>query len=146
MMQSFSLLFLRVTTAGLLFWWGLAKALRPAIGENVSNKFYGGMFNAESLLVGFGWAQVVCALLLIVGIFRLPLLWVQLAINMFVAASVWQSLIDPFWFWMGGEKPGVVNALFYPSAIVVAASLLLIAFRSQDSLALDRIIFQGSER
>ena len=140
MTQAASLLILRVTTAGLLFWWGLAKALRPNIGESVSNKYYGGIFNAEWLLTSFGWAQVVCALLLIVGLCRMPLLWIQLAINAFVAASIWQSLVDPFWFWMAGDKPGTVNALFYPSAIVVAASLVLIAFRAQDSLALDRLL------
>ncbi|MEM8793027.1 MAG: hypothetical protein AAGE80_15515 [Pseudomonadota bacterium] len=135
-----ALLLLRVTLAGLLFWWGLAKGLDLGVGARVSDKYYGGVFSIDLLLIVFGWAQVAAAALLAIGLFRAPLLLFQLVVNVFVAAAVWQSLIDPFWLWTGGEKPETVNALFYPSAIVAAGSFLLLSFRNMDSWALDRVI------
>ena len=132
------LLLLRLTLAGLLFWWGLVKGLDMGVGQSVSDKYYGGAFSIETLLVGFGWFQVAAAVLLALGLLRSPLLWFQFAVNLFVAVAVWQSLIDPFWLWMPGEKPATVNTLFYPSAIVAAGSWVLIALRDWDVLALDR--------
>ena len=135
-----ALLLLRVSLAGLLFWWGLAKGLNLGVGANVSDKYYGGFFTIDLLLIVFGWIQVAAALCIALGLFRFPLLVFQLIVNGFVAVIVWQSLIDPFWLWMGGEKPETVNALFYPSVIVAAGSFLLLAFRSMDAWALDRVI------
>ncbi|MEM9029867.1 MAG: hypothetical protein AAGC70_16015 [Pseudomonadota bacterium] len=138
--KAVSLLALRVATAGLLFWWGLAKALNTGVGTSVSNKFYGGYFSIDWLLISFGWLQVVAAVLIAIGALRVPMLWFQLIVNVFVALSIWQSLLDPFWLWMPGEKPGTVNALFYPSLIVVAASWLSLAFRDQDRFAVDAML------
>ncbi|MEM6423078.1 MAG: hypothetical protein AAF698_10835, partial [Pseudomonadota bacterium] len=110
--QAAGLLALRITTAGLLFWWGLAKGLDLGVGQAVSTKYYGGVFNADVLLIAFGWLQVIAAVALAFGLFRRALLPFQFVVNLFVALAVWQSLIDPFWLWMGGEKPGTVNTLF----------------------------------
>ena len=92
--------------------------------------------------------QVALALLLIaLGIYAgAPALWAQLVINLFVAAlPFWQSLVDPFWLWFPGDKPETVNALFYPSAIVAAASWVLLAFRDRGhDLALDRLLMPWS--
>lgn len=137
--QGAGLLALRISLAGLLYWWGLVKALNTGVGQRVSDKYYGGMFTEDTLLIGFGWVQIATAILLAVGLFRLPLLWLQFAINLFVAASVWQSIVDPFWLWLPGEKPDTVNALFVPSAAVAAACWVLIASRGQDTFALDRV-------
>ena len=45
--RQLGLLALRVTTAGLLLWWGLVKGLDTGAGAAVSNKYYGGMFSAD---------------------------------------------------------------------------------------------------
>ncbi|MEM7506814.1 MAG: hypothetical protein AAF415_08705 [Pseudomonadota bacterium] len=134
-MQHASLLLLRVTTAGLMFWWGLAKAMNTGVGQGVSNKYYAGAFTQDLLLTAFGGAQAVAAVLIALGAFRGILLPFQFAVNLFVAIVVWQSIADPFWMWMGGEQPETVNTLFYPSAVVAAASLVLIALRRQDRWA-----------
>ena len=136
--QRIGLLVLRVSTAGLIFWWGLVKGLDTGTGQAVSNKYYGGIFSVDALLIAFGWAQGGLAILIALGLFRAVTLPIQFAVNLFVAVSVWRSLVDPFWLWMGGDKPDTVNALFYPSLIVAAACWILIAFRHQDTLALDR--------
>ncbi|MEO1469643.1 MAG: hypothetical protein AAFV86_11330 [Pseudomonadota bacterium] len=139
------LMALRVTTAGLMFWWGLVKGLDMGVGQAVSNAFYGGFFSVDALLIAFGWFQVVAAIALALGLLRGPLLAVQVVMNTFVAVAVWQSVLDPFWLFMPGEAPGTVNKLFYPSAIVAAGSLVLMAFRREDAWALDRLV-QGAPR
>lgn len=143
-----ALLALRVSTAGLMLWWGLLKALGlpsavagMSAGRAVSDRYYGGAFSNEAALSAFGWAQVLMAALLAVGLLRAPLLWAQLVVNLFVAAAVGWSLVDPLWLWGPGDRPATLNLLFYPSAIVVAASWLLIAFRAEDAWALDRVVF-----
>lgn len=134
--RSASLFLLRIAIAGLIFWWGLVKGLGTPTGAAVSEKYYGGAFTIDALLIVFGWFQVVLAVLVVIGSFRrftLPILFV---INAFVAFAVWQSIADPFWLWLGsGEKPETVNALFYPSLIVVAGCWVLMAFRKDDRWA-----------
>ncbi|MEL6775481.1 MAG: hypothetical protein AAFS07_02155 [Pseudomonadota bacterium] len=135
-----SLAALRITTAGLMFWWGLVKGLDMGVGAAVSNAFYGGLFTLDALLIAFGWLQVFAAIALALGLFRRALLPFQLVVSVATAVVVWQSILDPFWLWMPGEAPGTVNKLFYPSAIVAVASFLLWSFRAQDTWALDRVI------
>lgn len=137
--QQVGLVVLRLATAGLIFWWGLRKALNTGTGQAVSDKYYGGMFTQDTLLIMFGWAQVALAVLVALGLFRIVTLPLQFAINAFVAIIVWQSITDPFWMWMGGEKPDTLNALFYPSIVVAAACWVLIAFRTHDKVALDTL-------
>ncbi|MEM7056742.1 MAG: hypothetical protein AAF557_04080 [Pseudomonadota bacterium] len=136
--QKIGLLVLRISLAGLIFWWGLVKGLNTGAGQAVSDKYYAGAFTQDMLLIAFGWAQVVLAGLVAVGLFRIVTLPVMFLINAFVAVAVWQSLIDPFWMWHSGEKPETVNALFYPSIIVAAGCWILIAFRRHDTFAIDR--------
>jgi len=135
-LKRISLLLLRLTLAGLIFWWGLVKGLNIGVGQSVSDTYYAGTFSQDMLLIAFGWFQVALAVLIALGPYRRFTIPIMFIINAFVAAAVWQSLIDPFWLWMGGEKRETVNALFYPSAIVVAGCLVLIAFRREDSIAL----------
>ena len=54
-------------------------------------------------------------------------------INLGSLIGVRMSIIDP-WGWFIEET----NTLFFPSLTVFAACLLLIAFRSDESLVLDR--------
>lgn len=137
--QALSLLLLRIAMAGLLLWWGLARGLQTGVGETVSDTFYGGIFSAPMLMFLFGWLEVAVAVLLAVGLLRAVLLPLQLVINVFVAATVWPYIVDPFWLFSAGEKPMQFGHLFYPSIIIAVASWVLIAFLPQDRLALDRL-------
>ena len=144
--QAASLFVLRLSMAGLMFWWGLIKVLNTGVGQAVSNTFYWGLFTDNLLLIGFGWFQIVLAALMAVGLLRGPVLWAQLIMSVFVALTIWDSLIDPFWLWMPGEKPPRVNSLFYPSLIIAAVSWVLIALREADTIALDRWIANSRRR
>jgi hypothetical protein len=57
----------------------------------------------------------------------------QLLLNGASLLAVMPSVIDP-WGWMFEGS----NVLFYPSLIIFAGSLLLIAYRDEDRMALDR--------
>lgn len=57
----------------------------------------------------------------------------QLVINGATLLGVWKSILDPWgWYMKGG------NALFYPSLIIFAGSLVLLAFRDEDRLVVGR--------
>ncbi|MEO0820445.1 MAG: hypothetical protein AAF074_08465 [Pseudomonadota bacterium] len=138
--RHFALLTTRIAMGGLLFWWGLVKGLNTGVGPAVSDRFYGGLFSIDALLIGFGWLQVAAGIAIALGLLLRALLPFQLVVNLFVALSVAVAFVDPFWLWMGGEKPSPSLHLFYPSLIIATVSWLLIAFRDQDAWTLDRVL------
>lgn len=99
----------------------------------VANTFYFGLLAAESTLQVAGVLQMLVGLAVVLGYARRWAYPVQLLLNGASLLAVMQSVIDPWsWVFAGG------NALFYPSLIIFAGSLLLIAYRDEDRLALDR--------
>ena len=124
----------RIAMGGLLFWWGLVKGLNLGVGQSVSDKYYGGMFTVDALLIGFGWLQVAAGIAIALGLALKIVLPFQLIVNVFVALAIWTAFIDPFWLWMPGEKPAPSHALFYPSLIIATVSWLLLAFRAPGCL------------
>lgn len=142
--RQIALLLLRVTTGALLIWWGLAKILMSGFGSTISDTFYDGTFSYAWLQIGFGGVQALVGALVVLGLFRGVAYLAQLAINGFTAAMVWYALIDPFGWYLDLERPFPHTQLFYPSAIVVAACLVLIAFRDRELLALDRLVRRGT--
>lgn len=142
--REFSLLLLRISTGFLLIWWGLAKANNAGYGNLISDKFYGGLFSLDTLQLGFGWFQVLVGAAVVVGLARRWVYPVQLVINAFTAASVWYAIIDPFKWYLPPQTDFAFTQLFYPSAIIFAASLLLPAFRRQDRWAVDELLGEQS--
>ncbi|WP_079204741.1 DoxX family protein [Pseudomonas sp. CC6-YY-74] len=131
-MKIWTLLFLRLSLGWLLVIWGADKVFNVAHGMAVANKFYFDFLSIESVLRVGGVLQMLVGLAVVLGFARR---WVYPAQVLFNGASlfaVMQSVIDP-WGWVFDGS----NVLFYPSLIIFAGSLLLIAFRDQDRLALD---------
>ncbi|WP_324733204.1 DoxX family membrane protein [Pseudomonas paeninsulae] len=131
-MKIWTLLFLRLSIGWLLVIWGADKVFNVAHGMAVANKFYFDFLSIESVLRVGGVLQMLVGLAVVLGFARR---WVYPAQVLFNGASlfaVMQSVIDP-WGWVFEGS----NVLFYPSLIIFAGSLLLIAFRDQDRLALD---------
>jgi uncharacterized membrane protein YphA (DoxX/SURF4 family) len=137
-MKAFTLAGLRLSTGLLLLIWGLVKISAPGAAVGVSDKYYGGTLSAEMLQMPLGIAQVVLALLVIIGLFRrivLPLQAIVLGIGLL---AIWQYILDPLGLYLLTEDTR--QLLFFPSLGIFFASLVLIAFRSDDRLALDTII------
>jgi putative oxidoreductase len=139
--QRISLLLLRITTGFLLVWFGLNKvvkgsvprAFRPLVEKDTT------METVVSWVAG--GAEVVIGALCVLGLLRKLALPAQALINGFTAFSVWWAIVDPFRWYIDGVDRIVFNsAVFYPTSITFAACILLIVFRHQDTLALDRVV------
>ena len=132
-MKSWSLLALRITIALLVLLWGIDKIVDPAHAIRVSDTFYRGLLSQGGLMPVLGILQVGLALLAMVGLFRRMVDPLMLLVNLGSMLGVWRSVVDPWGWVLEGT-----NVLFFPSVIVVAGCLVLIAFRDQETLALDR--------
>ncbi|EWH02081.1 hypothetical protein [Halomonas sp. BC04] len=71
-------------------------------------------------------------MLVIVGFARRWIYPLQILLNGASLLAVSASVIDPLGWFLEGT-----NALFYPSLIIFAGSLVVMAFREEDRLALD---------
>lgn len=132
-MKAKSLLFLRVSLGLLLVIWGIDKLVNVDHAVRVSDGFYFGAFSVPVLLQLFGVVQIAAGLLICLGLalhLAYPFL---LAVAAVTALGVWKSIVDPWGWALEGS-----NVLFYPSLIVLAASVVLWAFRDEDTLTLQR--------
>lgn len=135
-MKAASLLFLRISTGLLLVLWGLVKIAEPQKAIGIANKYYDGLLSDAVLQMPWGALQVTIGVLVVIGLFRkvvYPLQALMLGIG---ALAIWRHLLDPFGRWLFTE--GQANLLFFPSLAVAAATLVLIAFKADDTFSLDR--------
>lgn len=140
-MKSILMLLLRTSTGALLVIWGLVKAMSPESAIGVSNKYYGGLISAEALQPILGWAQVALGVLVILGLLRKVVYPIQALVLVVGALAIWQYLVDPLGLYLLDEESR--RLLFFPSTTVAVASLILIAFKSYDTIALDEILFRN---
>jgi len=137
-MKRWSLFLLRLSIGLLVFWWGLDKVVAVEHALGVSDTFYGGLLSSATLLPILGVAQIAVAAAYIVGFKRAIVDWVVTLINTGSMIGVWKSIVDPFGHVLEGT-----NALFFPSLIVFAGCLVLIALRDQEEIVVDG---RGGER
>tara|TARA_Y100000815_G_scaffold271514_1_gene298244 strand:- start:862 stop:1284 length:423 start_codon:yes stop_codon:yes gene_type:complete len=134
-MKAWTLLLLRVSLGWLLVVWGADKVFNVEHGMAVADKFYFGFLASQSVMQVAGVAQVLVGLAVVAGLARRWVYPLQLMLNGASLLAVSKSVIDPWgWVFQG------TNALFYPSLIIFFASLLLIAYRDQDLLVLDKTV------
>ena len=131
-MKAWSLLGLRISMGWLLVVWGADKIFNTSHGLAVAEKYYFGLFASEAILPIAGVLQALVGLAVVVGAFRRWVYPVQLILNAASLLAVAGSVVDPWGWYLDGS-----NALFYPSLIIFAASILLIPFKDEDSLSWD---------
>ncbi len=131
-MKPFSLLFLRVSIALLVLLWGIDKVVDTDHAIAVSDNFYLGLLSFPGLMPILGILQSVVALLALVGLFRVVVDPLILLINLGSLAGVWRSILDPWGWFLEGT-----NVLFFPSLVIAAGCLVLIAFQGQETLVMD---------
>lgn len=130
-MKTKSLLLLRVSLGFFLVVWGLDKLVDVKHGIGVSDWLYFGLFSSELLMRAYGVVEILVGLLIVLGIGRRATYPILLAITGVTLLGVWKSVIDPWGWWLEGTE-----ALFYPSIIIFAASLVLWAFAEEDRLVI----------
>ena len=132
-MQAVVLLLLRFSIGSYLAIWGLIKLIAPENALKVSDKYYGGLLNAELINYGLGALQVALGLLVILGLFR-KLVYPAQALVYFVGlVAIAPYILDPFGLYLVESA----KVTFYPSTTLFFASLVMLAFQSHDTLALD---------
>lgn len=140
-MQAYTLLLLRISLAGLLLFWGANKLLNVENSAAISNKFYFSFMSTDILLYAFGTGQIIIGLLILAGWFRRFTYPLQIAINGASLIVVFPSIIDPLGWYLAST-----NILFYPSLIIFASSLLLLAFQREDRFSFDAVGSQKSNQ
>jgi uncharacterized membrane protein YphA (DoxX/SURF4 family) len=131
-MKAWSLLLTRITLGWLLVLWGLDKLVNVEHSIRVADSFYFGIASGQQILTVFGVLEILLGLLVVVGFLRryaYPISTVVLALT---AVGVWKSIVDPWGWVLEGT-----NVLFYPSAVVLAAALVLWGFQDEDRMTLD---------
>lgn len=134
-MKAKSLLLLRLGTGLLLIVWGLVRVAEPGMGAHVSEKYYAGLGAAHTIQQVWGFALLAIGLLTVLGLWRRLAYPAQAVVLVCGALSIWKYLLDPLGMWL--LTPETSQILFFPSLTVAAATLVLIAFREDDSLSLD---------
>lgn len=136
-MKAALLLALRTTLGLLLVIWGVVKIVASERATAISDNFYGGLLSLDSLIPLLGVAQIVLGLLVVLGLFRTVTYSLQAVILVGGAVAIWQFILDPLGMYLLPQDQAQI--LFYPSAIIAVASLIMIAFKSDDKFALDVI-------
>lgn len=134
-MKAVTLLFLRVSTGLLCVLWGLIRIGKPDIGAMVNGKYYGGILASPAAQYVWGGFLLIVGVLVILGLLRRFAYPLQAAILCVGALGIWKYLLDPFGLWLLDAKSAQV--LFFPSLGMAAATLVLMAFRADDRIALD---------
>lgn len=134
-MKSISLLLMRVGTGLLLVIWGLIKVASPEIGVHVSDTYYGGVVSMQALQMPWGIVQIIVGAAVVLGLLRkitYPLQAIILGVGLL---AIWKYILDPMGLYLLDEDTRQV--LFFPSLAVFAGTLILMAFRDDDTLSLD---------
>jgi uncharacterized membrane protein YphA (DoxX/SURF4 family) len=139
MLTKISLLIMRVGTGMLLVVWGLVRLRGDDMGSMLAEKYYGGVAADSTLQMAFGGLEVLLGVLVVLGLGRRYTLIASALILVGGALPIWRHFLDPFGRYLFAD-PAQANLLFLPSLTVAGAALALIAFRDQDTLALDRLL------
>lgn len=135
-MRALSLLLLRTTTGLLLIVWGIVRLGAPEMGAHVSDKYYGGLGNSTIVQTVWGGALAVIGLLCVLGLWRRIAYPAQAVVLVTGALSIWRYLLDPLGLYLLTRETSQI--LFFPSLGMAAATMVLLAFRDDDALTLDR--------
>ena len=138
-----SLLLLRIGTGLLLVLWGALRVFSPTAGPGLANKYYGGFLDLQSLQIGFGVAELIIGLLVVVGLFRRISYTLQALILVPGAFVLWRYLLDPMGMYLLDKESSQI--LFFPSITIAAATLVLLAFREEDRWSLDHRLMASRE-
>lgn len=133
--KALTLIFLRLSTGMLCFIWGLIRVGEPKAGMGVNSKYYGGILASETAQYVWGAFLLIVGALTILGLLRKYAYPLQAAILCVGALAIWKYLLDPLGLYLLDRESSQV--LFFPSLGMAAATLVLIAFRSDDAYALD---------
>ena len=125
---------LRIGMGVFLAYWGADKLVATEASVGIFSGFYG-LESGPGLVQAAGVAEIVLGALVAVGLFRVPVAWIQLAVNAVSTLASWRQILDP-WAVLGLRDGGNAH-LFLASIVVMAASVVLVLNARDDTLTLD---------
>ena len=132
-LKPISLLLTRVSLGLYLIFWGGVKLFVHDTAMAVSNKYYGGIINADFLNYGLGALQVIIGALVVLGLFRLVSYSAQAIIYLVGLLAITPYILDP----LGLYLVETAKLTFFPSTTLFFASLILLAFMEDDTISVD---------
>lgn len=139
-MKAWLLLALRASTGTLLIIWGVLRVMSPDVATRLSEKYYSGALSAEALILPLAYGQIALGALVILGLFRLIVYPLQALVLIGGAAAIWKYLADPLGLYLLNAETRQI--LFFPSTTVAVTTLILLAYKADDRLALDRLFLK----
>ena len=124
--QQRTLLLLRVSLGLLMLVWGLDKIVNPGHGVKVAERFYFGLPLSAAVMPALGVVQIALGVLVMLRVRERVTLAVLVVLNGVTLIGVWRSIVDPWGWYLTGT-----NALFFPSLIIFAGAVVLLAFRER---------------
>ena len=125
---------LRVGMGLFLALWGVDKLAATEGSIGIFSTFYG--LNVGAMLIQTaGVVEILLGVLLAVGLFRVPVAWIALAVNAVSTLGSWRQILDP-WGWLGLTDGG--GHLFLASIVIMAANVVLVLDARIDTWTLDR--------
>jgi len=123
--------------------WGMLRVNAPSSGVGLSGKYYNGLFNSEQMQLFFGYGEILLGALIVLGLLRIVTYPLQAIILGVGAGFIWKHLLDPLVSPLGVqlfEEGAKGNLLFFPSSTVFFATLILLAFKEYDAIAVDNVL------
>lgn len=131
---------LRVGMGLFLVAWGIDKLAMTEGSIGIFSTFYGLDVGAP-VIQAAGVAEILLGVLLAVGLFRVPVAWIALAVNAVSTFASWRQILDP-WGWLGLTEGG--THLFLASIVVLAANVALVLEARDATWTLDAALRRES--
>ncbi|MEM6660577.1 MAG: hypothetical protein AAF666_00235 [Pseudomonadota bacterium] len=135
--QSLALFAGRLAVGMLFIWWGSARIAHPEAAAAMADRVYSGFCATPTQQIAVGALQVLLGSLIALGIGLRIALPALLLITICTISATWQVILDPFALWL--SKTDSTNHTHYSNALILAATLILIAFQKFDRLGLGRL-------
>lgn len=133
-MKAISLLLLRLSTGLYMIFWGAPKLINIDDAVERTNRYYGGLISGEVVVMGMGLAQTIVGAFVVLGLFRNISYKAQAVIYFLGLALIIQYVLDPFGLYLVERG----RLTWFPSTTLFFASLVLIAFKSEDTMSVDQ--------
>jgi putative oxidoreductase len=131
--RAYALLILRLSLGLLMLVWGSDKLVNPEHGVQVFDTFYFGALSSRAIMPVLGALQIILGLAVLAGVARRYAYPILAAVTGITLIGVWRSVVDPWGWFLEGA-----NVLFFPSLIIFAAVLVLMAVRDDDRFVVGR--------
>ncbi len=132
-MKAINLLLLRLSTGLYMIIWGAPKLINTGDAVERTNRYYGGLISGDMVVLAMGLVQVVVGALVMLGLFRNISYKAQAAVYFLGLILIIKYILDPFGLYWADRA----HITWFPSTTLFFASLVLMSYKSDDTISLD---------